>query len=104
MFSFWQMNNVTLSHVDVVGITLSSRVKPKTYLWFVVTHVHLLLRSFTDCFKLFKRLDKQRTASAKEIQVKEMGGTTRTSSDRLKTGNVPICYHSSGGRVCSLRS
>lgn len=89
------MSNVTLSYVDVVGITLSSRVKPKTYLWFAVTHVHLLLRSFNNCFKLFKRLDRQGTASAKEIQVKEMGGTTRTSSDRLKKGNVPVCYHSS---------
>lgn len=30
-------------------------------------------------YKLFKGLDKQVTASAKEMYVKEKGGTTRTS-------------------------
>lgn len=44
------MNNSTLCPVDVVGITVSSRVKPKMCLWFVVTHVHLLSRSCNDCF------------------------------------------------------
>lgn len=80
LFPFWQMNNVTLSHVAVVGITLSSGVKPETCLWFVVTHVHLLSRSFSDCFKriksykLLKGLDKEGTASAKEMYAEEKGG------------------------------
>ena len=42
-------------------------------------------------YKLLKRLDKQGTASAKEMYVKAKGGTTRTSSVRLKKGNGPIC-------------
>lgn len=49
-------------------------------------------------YKLLKRLDKQGTASAKEKYVKEKGGTTRTSSIRLKKGNVPICWHSAADR------
>lgn len=59
------MNNVTLFHADVVGIMQSPRVKPKTYLWFVVTHAHLLLKSFNDCsivhieLQTLKTLDKQ---------------------------------------------
>lgn len=36
-----------------------------------------------ECYKLFKRLDKQVTESAKEMYVKEKGSTTRTSSFRL---------------------
>lgn len=44
----------------------------------------------TECYKLFKRLDKQVTESAKEMYVKEKGGTTRTSSLRVKNDKCPF--------------
>lgn len=44
------------------------------------------------CYKLFKRLDKQVAAPANEIHVKEKGGTTRTSSFRLKNEKCPFAH------------
>lgn len=45
-----------------------------------------------ECYKLFKRLDKQVTESAKEMYVKEQGGTTRTSSFRVKNYKCPLAH------------
>lgn len=43
-------------------------------------------------YKLFKGLDKQVTASAKEMYVKEKGGTTRTSLFRPKNDKCPFAH------------
>lgn len=105
-----KMNNSTLCPVDVVGITVSPRVKHKMYLWFVVTRVHLLLRSCNDCFSEahwvlqtfqktwqtsdFKRLDKQNLL--KKCMLKKKGGTTRASSFRVKNDK---CHSSADMRL-----
>lgn len=92
------MNKSTLCPVDVVGITVSPGVKPKMYLWFVVTHVHLLSRSCNDCFneahwvlQTFPKTE-QVTAPAKEMYIKAKGGTTRTSSGRVKNDKCPFAH------------
>lgn len=113
------MNNSTLCPVDVVGITVSPRVKHQMYLWFVVTHVHLLSRSCNDCFSGahwvlqtfqktgqtsdFKRLNKQNLL--KKCVLKKKGGTTRTRLFRVKNDK---CHSSADMRLgfssCSWRA
>lgn len=85
------------------------------YLRFVVTRVHLWSRSCNDCFseahwvsQTFKSLNKQGTASAKEMYVKEKGGTTRTSSFRLKMTRArsltQLCRHEARISLLQLKS
>lgn len=47
-----------------------------------------------ECYKLFKRLDKQGTASAREMYIKEkcVGRTTRTSSFRFENDKCPFAH------------
>lgn len=63
-----------------------------------------------ECCKLFKRLDKQGTASAREMYVKEKwGGHYKNKFIQVWKWQVPLCSHSStdmrlGFSFCSWRA
>lgn len=62
----------------------------------------------TECYKLFKRLEKQVTESAKETYVKEKGALQEQVNSGLKMTSAPLltqlCRHEAGILLLQLKS